>query len=141
MFSGPEHESYRELMRELRLPRVYWQPGDLRWESRADPDAWPDQIVVISDRESAEAASMAGNRDVVWLPTLADWLSMLKAAGVAGVDFNFRPPVASIYRYGKHAATERELVLLVKMHDAKSATLEEACARLWCAVTGREVTG
>lgn len=71
---------------------------------------------------------------------LGELLELLEEAGIAGVDLHFTPPSASIHRYGRHAATERELALLVQLHEARPASLEEAAARLWCAVTGRAVT-
>lgn len=139
MFEGEEYRSYIQLCRELRLPSVYWRQGDLQWNPRANPDAWPGQIVVISDRESAESASMAGNREVVWLPRLDQWLSMLEEAGVQSIRCMWHGRVAPSDRV-RIEATRIDSVMDVVTWDCYGPTREEAAARLWMSVTGRMVT-
>lgn len=132
LFEGPEYASFIALCRELRLERVYWQPGDLRWHPRANPSAWPGQIMVISDSESAEAASIAGNREAVWLPRLDQLLAMLEEAGARSLTLEPLPPdedhpTATWNCAGRGAV-------------GVGRTREEAAARLWLAVTGRQLT-
>ena len=132
LFAGPEYASYIALCRALRLEREF-EVGDWALRIITKDGSRTARYLMTSD---AVAIWPAAEEMMVWLPRLDQWLAMLEMAGF---------PYVQIERFGR-----RKYVCAVASageeppHDhTRSAgswlTREEACARTWCAVTGRQV--
>jgi hypothetical protein len=118
VFEGREYASYVKLCREFRPLRTF-EYGD--WFVNAD--RFPGRAFVSMGIDMAEGA--------VWLPRLDQWLAMLEDADVIGTCCDGDREAGYLYQ-GDHksAGTKR----------GEGPTREEACARLWMAVTGRVLT-
>lgn len=136
-FAGPAHKSYIALCRELRLEREI-REGDW-WVDDLDGKVKCGSSMSEYLRNQPAMQMLPQRPDVVWVPTLADWLSMLEEAGYADVRI-FREPFPTISppwytaRRGRIAAND------FTGEPACGPTREEAVAKLWMAVTGRTVT-
>lgn len=130
MFKAPEYASYRYLCRELRLERDL-ESGDLYHESNAlvdkvhiyAPVVWPPHSRVTLPRGNEAEGT-------VWLPRLDQWLAMLEEAGYADFYLYIRRPGTWSASCGDWCDNPR--------FEAEGPSREEAVARLWMAVVGRE---
>lgn len=141
-FSKPVHESYVSLCRELRLERD-WHVGD--WFAWLELDLTVD-YVGLWDHDAEEPYDPESRpppeRRRVWLPSLSDWLEMLEKGGHPRsgwnhISFHWLPfPDGSTE--GRHAPcwTANTLTTANRaLWYGIGPTREEACARLWMAVT------
>lgn len=126
MFATPEYASYVQLCRELRLEREF-DDGDYYTA--------PVPVSVIAP-EGFEVLIWVGlfrlphaTEDCIWLPRLDQWLATLEEAGVKALAFIGIP--------GEEGWICQPYT---EPHEGRGPTREEACARLWMAVTGRAVT-
>lgn len=138
LFDGPEHASYIALMRELRLEREFeegdWHCSIAGYVSPTLPGT-PMLVTAVELRLTAMVGS-ENLADSVWLPRLDQWLAMLEEAVKSDEWLLYQeglmPDGSGFKRYCaefEHGTTKA------------ASTPGEACARLWCAVTGREATG
>ena len=134
MFEDPEYASYIRLMREVRLERKA-EAGD--WFLSFDPATEPtgfDLRLCNDDGGGCWGAPepLADGWQVIWVPRLDQWLSKLEEAGYATVEFVARAIDMERYLYGAHP---EDMDRFTGWLDSR----EEAAARLYCAVTGRQV--
>lgn len=142
MFDAPEYRSYIALCRELRLKREFdwgdWFVDIDSWSPRGPSLVYPDARQV-GDRIQTRLTETRTNRTVIWLPRLDQWLVILEEAlalsyrRTAGSD-----PPQFLARSG-WARRQALTMLQVRAEHYPDEPVEEASARLWMAVVGREV--
>lgn len=124
MFDTPAYASYIALMRELR-PEWVWKEGDWYWSGG------PARVIGTWDQ-----GPEYGGEEPFPLPRLDQWLQMLEEAGVLNVRFVL-PNETSL---GNRLVRNGDCLAPRFNPGAEAPTNEEVAARLWMAVTGREVT-
>jgi hypothetical protein len=148
MFDGPEYEPYIALCRELRLERefeecdhyaAFWNP----WEGSAPPPKVTTWTNAKQDWSAARTWFDRGStsaRDVVWLPRLDQWLTMLEEAGWMEVRFSpsaYLMDESPVFWRIEGSGIDRRYNVHTTVEYTDLRTREEAAARLWMAVTGR----
>ena len=127
MFDGPTGEPYRQFCAELGLERK-WQVGD--WYLFQPSVGAPRMDMVRFGDDVPVRPLRYGSRGrYIWLPTLADWLAMVRAdENVVTVEFfrHDRDNVGCASTDGCGYTFDRGL----------GATPEEAAARRWARSTG-----
>jgi len=134
-FDQPEFQGYVALCRELRLERRFVEGDYAAWTDSPD-GPW---TVLLTDGAAAHAGHRAlsgygpgGFAYSIWLPRLDQWLAMLEKAGE-------RDAVLQVCRHGVDFTVAWTDGYGIAEQSGRGATREEAAARLWMAVTGREV--
>jgi hypothetical protein len=134
MFDGPEYESYIALCRELRLERSL-ELGD--WYAHSEVDlqhplvlGWREQLIIGPITEWTW----------VWLPRLDQWLMMLEEAGWMEVRFSpsaYLMDESPVFWRVEGSGIDRRYNVHTTVEYTDLRTREEAAARLWMAVAGR----
>lgn len=143
MFEGPEHASYIELCRALGLEREYEEGDYAAWRGGPE-ESW--QVLLIDavrghvGHRARLGYGPGGLADSVWLPRLDQWLAMLEdepdGCDVATIRKSMRMDEAKEHYVGViFAATSTNRP---DIEPVWVPTREEAAAKLWMAVTGRE---
>lgn len=152
MFDTEPYQEYVTLCRELRLERDF-EEGD--WYAAYDDLEVLGVYIRLVTEDAMPGFSTVAWSEVRWLPRLDQWLSKLEEAGVRNVAFQTLSPTESS-PFEELGGPLRPIILppdaprygcidLNQIGDVKrawpyGACREEACARLWLAVTGRVVT-
>src|SRR5215471_15945513 len=136
MFEGPESASYIALCRELQLQRVKFEPGDWCTFDVGGGSSGPYLIELDDEGASTDFVHPRNHGRYIWLPRLDQWLAMLEEAYAA----KWKEATAGPCRPGQARKMALDM-LAVASERFPRESIEEIAARLWCAVTGRAVTG